>query len=56
MKESNPSKSGPSAEQEIVVGLLVAPVMADLATQLVQDLPAELAGHHRWSPGSRRRE
>jgi hypothetical protein len=42
MKESNPSKSGPSAEQEIVVGLLVAPVMADLATQLVQDLPAEL--------------
>jgi len=43
MKEGNPSKSGPSAEQEIVVGLLVAPVMADLASQLVQDLPAALA-------------
>ena len=42
MREGNPSKSRPSAEQEIVVGLLVAPVMADLATQLVQDLPAEL--------------
>jgi len=42
MREGNPSKSRPSAEQEIVVGLLVAPVMADLATQLVRDLPAEL--------------
>jgi len=35
MKEDNPSEPAPSAEQEIVVGLLVAPVLADLAGQLV---------------------
>jgi len=42
MKEDNPSEPAPSAEQEIVVGLLVAPVLADLAGQLVRDLPADL--------------
>ena len=44
MSELNPSKRSPSGEQEIVVGLLVAPMMADLGTQLGQDLPAQLSG------------
>jgi hypothetical protein len=44
MSEPAPSKRDRSAEQEIVIGLLVAPLMADLATQLGQDLPSQLSG------------
>jgi hypothetical protein len=45
MAEGNPPKRDQPAQvpQEVVVGLLAAPAMADVAAQLAQDLPDRLA-------------
>jgi hypothetical protein len=47
MSEPSPRKHEEPSQvaQEIVVGLLAAPVMADVAAQLAQDLPDLLADH-----------
>jgi hypothetical protein len=41
--DANAPQRGQPAPQEILVGLLAAPAMADMAAQLAQDLPEKLA-------------